>query len=197
MLNRVNTRAILIIAVAAALGSRFQPAVAAPPIPAVPRELRAAWCATVTNIDWPTGTGQSISTQQTKLRAHMDALVNANMNCMYLQIRPACDAFYTPGLEPWSQWLTGTQGTSPGYDPLSFAVTEAQARGLELHAWVNPYRAALDLSTSNKHSTHVTKTHPEWIVAYTDNRRYLNMGIVAVRTYIKSVIQDIVTRRGL
>ena len=189
-MKRLRVIAAWVVAAAGAAAFAQSP----PAIPAVPRELRAAWCATVTNIDWPTATGQSVSTQQTKLRQHMDALVLNNMNCMYLQIRPACDAFYTPGLEPWSQWLTGTQGNSPGYDPLAFAITEAKARGLELHAWVNPYRAALDLINTNKAATHVCITHPSWVIAYTDNRRYLDMGQSAVRTYIESVIQDIVTR---
>lgn len=170
---------------------------AAPPIPPTPREYRIAWCATVTNIDWPSKTGVSASVvnqQKAQLIQHLDALVDAKMNGMYLQVRPACDAFYASPIEPWSQWLTGSQNTAATYDPLAFAVTEAHKRGIELHAWVNPYRAALDHVTTNKSPKHVTRARPDLCIKHTDGKTYLDPGKADTITLINSVVADLVTR---
>jgi uncharacterized lipoprotein YddW (UPF0748 family) len=172
-------------------------AVAAPAIPATPRDYRCAWCATVTNIDWPASAGTSAATvtaQKALLVSHLDAMVSANMNCMYLQVRPACDAMYASNYEPWSQWLTGSQSTNATWDPLTYAVTEAHNRGIELHAWVNPYRAALDQTTSTKGAKHVMKVRPDLCIAYKDGRTYLDPGKADTITSITDVIGDIVTR---
>lgn len=166
---------------------------ALPAIPSVPRDCRAAWTATVSNIDWPSRTGLSAAAQQTELKNHMDALVRLNMNTMYLQVRPACDAFYSSTIEPWSQWLSGTQGNSPGYDPLGFAITEAHRRGLELHVWLNPYRASTSTGTSGKAANHITRTRPDLVRTY-GSMLYLDPGEPDAVTYNKSVITDIVTR---
>lgn len=171
---------------------------AAPPIPAAPRDYRAAWCATVSNIDWPVSAGATpsiVTAQKARLIAHLDALVDANMNAMYFQVRPACDAMYISSIEPPSEWFTGSQTTAATWDPLAYAVTEGHKRGIEVHAWVNPYRAAVDQNTSTKASNHVMKAHPDWCVAYAgDGRTYLDPGKPEVIAYIKSVISDIVTR---
>jgi uncharacterized lipoprotein YddW (UPF0748 family) len=124
-------RAILLVLVVAV------PGLAAEPAP-VAREFRGVWVATVANIDWPSRKGLSAARQQAELRAIFDKAVELKLNAVVLQVRPMCDALYESKLEPWSEYLTGTLGKSPGYDPLAFAVREAHARGLELHAWFNP-----------------------------------------------------------
>lgn len=171
---------------------------AQPPIPPTPRDYRCAWCATVDNIDWPASssvgvTAANVTAQQNRLKAQLDGMADANMNAMYFQVRPACDAMYFSSIEPPSQYLTGSQNTAPTYDPLQFAVQEAHKRGIELHAWVNPYRATQDGDLSTKADSHVTKAHPDWCVLYS-GKHYLNPGLPEVRTYIEDVIADIVTR---
>jgi uncharacterized lipoprotein YddW (UPF0748 family) len=112
-------------------------------IPPVEREFRAVWIATVANIDWPSRPGLPVERQRDELRALLDRVRALNMNAVILQVRPAADALYLSEYEPWSEYLTGTQGAAPEpfYDPLAFAVEEAHRRGLELHAWFNPFRA--------------------------------------------------------
>src|SRR5215208_1526036 len=111
--------------------------------PPVPREFRGAWVASVANIDWPSRPGLSTWEQQAELIAILNRCVALNFNAVILQVRPAADALYDSPYEPWSAYLTGVEGRAPEpyYDPLTFAVAEAQKRGLELHAWFNPYRA--------------------------------------------------------
>src|SRR5262245_60436453 len=108
---------------------------------APPAEFRGVWVATVANIDWPKKPGQDAETQKAELIAILDQCKALNLNAVILQVRPMCDALYESKLEPWSSFLTGKQGESPGYDPLKLAVEEAHKRGMELHAWFNPYRA--------------------------------------------------------
>jgi uncharacterized lipoprotein YddW (UPF0748 family) len=112
-------------------------------LPAIRREFRGVWVATVGNIDWPSRPGLSTADQQAELITLLDSAVSLRLNAVLLQVRPAADALYASKIEPWSEFLTGTEGQapSPWYDPLAFAVREAHARGLELHAWFNPYRA--------------------------------------------------------
>ena len=109
----------------------------------VPREFRAAWVATVANINWPSKPGLTVAQQQSEARALLDLLVDHNFNAVIFQARPQADALYPSRLEPWSYYLTGKQGQAPQpfYDPLAFWIEEAHKRGLELHAWLNPYRA--------------------------------------------------------
>ncbi|HEY5061876.1 MAG TPA: family 10 glycosylhydrolase, partial [Gemmatimonadaceae bacterium] len=111
--------------------------------PPVAREFRAAWVATVGNIDWPSRPGLSTWEQQQELLAILNRAVALHLNAIFLQVRPGTDALYDSRLEPWSEYLTGRMGRppEPAWDPLAFAVAQAHARGLELHAWVNPYRA--------------------------------------------------------
>ena len=107
------------------------------------REFRGVWLSTVTNIDWPSTTGLPAQTQKDQLINYMNRLAATGFNAVVFQVRPECDAFYQSSIEPWSYWISGSQGSPPNplYDPLQFAVDEAHKRGLELHAWFNPYRA--------------------------------------------------------
>ena len=161
-------------------------------VQAVEREFRGAWVATVHNLDWPSKPGLSASEQQAQLRTLLDRAAALKLNAILLQVRPASDALYVSKREPWSQFLTGTQGASPGYDPLAFAIAEAHARGLELHAWVNPFRAATNVSTRLA-SNHVAKEHPEWIRRY-GAQLWLDPGEPAARDYVLDVFTDLVRR---
>ncbi|MEO3874420.1 family 10 glycosylhydrolase [Nonomuraea sp. B12E4] len=162
--------------------------------PATPkRQLRAMWISSVSNIDWPSRTGLSVSAQQAEFRAWLDLAVQKRMNAVVVQVRPTADAFWPSPYEPWSQWLTGTQGGNPGYDPLAFMVNEAHARNLEFHAWFNPYRIANHADPARLVSTHPARQHPDWRFAY-DGKLYYNPGIPEVREFIEDAIMDAVTR---
>jgi uncharacterized lipoprotein YddW (UPF0748 family) len=159
------------------------------------REFRGTWIASVANIDWPSGTGQSVETLKRNLTDLLDAIKDANLNAVFFQIRPECDALYKSNIEPWSYWLTGTQGLAPAgdFDPLQFAIDEAHKRGLELHAWLNPYRARYAGGTYSRAANHVTNLHPDWILKF-GNLYILNPGLPEVRDYNVRVVADIVSR---
>jgi uncharacterized lipoprotein YddW (UPF0748 family) len=146
-----------------ARGQAYRPSGERPPMPA--REFRAAWAAVVHNIDWPSKKGLSASAQQAEMRAILDKMAALHMNALVLQVRPHADAVYASSKEPWSPWLTGTMGKSPGYDPLHYAIQQAHARGIEVHAWFNPFRALSNAShgTSGNHvckaAPHITKRY--------------------------------------
>src|SRR5262249_31096880 len=159
---------------------------------ATPKEFRGVWVATVYNLDWPSKPGLSAATQQAQLRALLDRAASLNLNAILLQVRPASDALYNSSIEPWSQVLSGTAGVSPGYDPLAFAISEAHARGLELHAWVNPFRAALH-RTDRPPSNQVAFQPREWIRRF-GNQLWIDPGNPAARRYVISVIADIARR---
>lgn len=158
------------------------------------REFRATWIASVTNIDWPASTGRSVETLKQNLTDMLDNIKDAGLNAVFFQVRPECDALYKSNIEPWSYWITGVQGQAPAgdFDPLKFAVEEAHKRGLELHAWLNPYRARQS-STYARSASHVTNTRPEWIMKF-GNLYILNPGLPEVRNYNVSVVEDIVKR---
>jgi uncharacterized lipoprotein YddW (UPF0748 family) len=170
----------------------------APPGTALPpplaREFRAAWVATVGNIDWPSRIGLTSEQQQAELLAILDRAVALNLNAVILQVRPASDAFYESELEPWSEWLSGEMGRAPEpyYDPLQFAVHEAHARGLELHAWFNPFRARA-ASTRPSTGRHVSRRMPQSVRQY-GNMQWLDPGDGAVQAHVLSVIADVVSR---
>jgi uncharacterized lipoprotein YddW (UPF0748 family) len=153
-------------------------------------EIRAAWVATVSNLDWPTTKGDPTA-QKSELITILDHCKSLNFNAVILQVRPTADAFYPSALEPWSSYLTGTQGTDPGYDPLQFAVDEAHKRGMELHAWLNPYR--IGATSITLASSHVALKNPDWMVTF-NNVRYFNPGVPEAIEHLKNVIKDIVTR---
>ena len=141
-------------------------------LPPIRREFRAAWVATVANIDWPSKPGLSTEKQQEEMLALLDDAVRLNLNAIILQVRPSCDALYNSELEPWSEFLTGTMGQAPKpfYDPLEFAVAEAHKRGLEMHVWFNPYRTRNAGAKTPASDNHLTKTHPEICKEYGDYR---------------------------
>ncbi len=142
----------------ASLHSEYRPANVKVPEPR--REFRAAWIATVHNLDWPSKPGLPPQQQRAELLAILDLAASTGLNAVLLQVRTECDAFYRSNLEPWSYFLTGKQGSGPadGYDPLAYAIAEAHKRGIELHAWFNPFRASAT-TKSNKSAKHITRTH--------------------------------------
>lgn len=158
------------------------------------REFRGAWIATVANIDWPTR-GASTESQKQSLINILDALKAVNINAVMFQVRPESDALYYSSIEPWSYWLTGIQGQAPNpfYDPLQFAIDEAHKRGIELHAWLNPYRAKHASYDYSRTANHVTNAHPEWIITQ-GTSKIVDPGIPAARNYVVSVFMDIVRR---
>jgi len=163
--------------------------------PAAPREFRAAWVATVANIDWPSKKGLSTAEQQAEARAMLDTAVALKLNALILQVRTGADALYDSKLEPWSEYLSGTQGQAPEpyYDPLAFWVTEAHARGIELHAWLNPFRARQTAAKSAESPSHVSKSHPEWVKAYGD-QLWIDPGEPAAADHTLAVVRDIISR---
>jgi uncharacterized lipoprotein YddW (UPF0748 family) len=168
------------------------PSIAAEPAP-VAREFRGVWVATVSNIDWPSRKGLSAAQQKAELKAIFDKAVQLNLNAVVLQVRPMCDALYESKLEPWSEYLTGTLGKNPGYDPLAFAVREAHARGLELHAWFNPYRAHHPSATSPIPDDHLVKKRPDLAKRY-GKHYWLNPTNAEVAEHTLAVVLDIVRR---
>jgi len=164
--------------------------------PPVPREFRAAWITEVaSNADWPSKPGLSVAAQKAELITLLDQAVQLHLNAVVFQVRPASDAVYNSPYEPWSAVITGTQGKSPEpfYDPLAFAIQEAHKRGLELHAWFNPFRAWLSTERTAPAWNHVTRLHPEFIRRFGD-QTWLDPGIPAVRNYVLSVVMDVVKR---
>jgi uncharacterized lipoprotein YddW (UPF0748 family) len=169
------------------------PAADAPP--PVPREFRGVWVATVANIDWPSRKGLSTKQQQAELRALLDKVVELHLNAVVFQVRPMADALYASELEPWSEFLTGTLGKAPEpfYDPLELAVREAHARGLELHAWFNPYRAWQPSATSPAPANHLVKSRPDLAKPY-GKHHWLNPTHPDVQAHSLKVILDVVRR---
>ena len=157
------------------------------------REFRAAWIAHVSNIDWPSTKTLTADAQRAEFIALLDFHKQAGMNAVVVQIRAACDATYPSDIEPWSEWLTGQQGRSPNYDPLAFMIAETHKRGMEFHAWFNPYRAVINANVSNIAASHVSNQHPDWIQPY-NLIRMLDPGLPAVRQYVVGVIMDVVRR---
>lgn len=155
-------------------------------------EFRGAWVASVYNLDWPSKPGLSAAQQQAELRAILDRARAIKLNAILLQVRPAGDALYASKIEPWSAFLTGKQGANPGYDPLALAISEAHARGLELHAWFNPFRAATSSSGASA-SNHVARQHPEWVRRH-GSLLWIDPGEPAARDYVLDVISDVVRR---
>ena len=159
-------------------------------------EFRATWLATVTSIDWPKTKAKDDASrlkQQQELTTILDKLQAGNMNACYLQVRSLCDAMHKSSYEPWSAALTGTRGKDPGYDPLAFAIEEAHKRGLELHIWVNPFRATSSgtLSSNDQLLQHAG----EWIIKY-DNGSFsgqiIDPGYPQARAYVIKVLMEIV-----
>ena len=158
-------------------------------------EFRGVWIASVDNIDWPLKGMTNPDSQRAEFIRQLDMHKANGMNAVIVQIRPSADAFYPSQYEPWSQWLTGVQGKppSPFYDPLEFMITETHKRGMEFHAWCNPYRADFKIGESSIAPNHVTKTHPEWFLTYGD-KKYFDPASKQVQNFVVKVIADIVHR---
>lgn len=180
---------MLLLALALALPPAADP-------PPVPREFRAAWVATVANIDWPSKPGLPADVQKKVLTDTLDRCQALNLNAVVFQVRPMCDALYESELEPWSVVLTGEPGRNPGYDPLAFAVEQAHARGLELHAWFNPYRAWSPTAKAEPPAGHLAATRPELVKTY-GKHLWLNPTHPEVQKHSLAVLLDCVKRYDL
>ncbi|MFI1599588.1 glycoside hydrolase family 10 protein [Streptomyces venezuelae] len=157
------------------------------------RELRGMWLASVVNRDWPSKPGLPAAQQRSELLAFLDSAVNRRLNAVVFQVRPTADALWPSPYEPWSEYLTGVQGKDPGWDPLGTAVHEAHRRGLELHAWFNPFRIANHTDPSRLVATHPARVHPDWVVPY-GGKLYYNPGLPAVRRFVQDAMLDAVRR---
>ena len=160
---------------------------------ALKREMRAAWVATVYRIDWPTSVNNA-SAQKAELNAYLDNLQAQHFNAIFLQVRTMCDAFYQSSYEPWSSYLTGTRGKDPGYDPLEYAVAQCHARGIQCHAWVNPYRWSTGTNWNTPQDQDLK--NKGMLLSYTNGSTtttILNPGLPETRQRIVDVIREIIT----
>lgn len=169
------------------------------------REVRATWLSTVWRLDWPSttvpeGTGTNEATreaarnvQKSGLITVLDKLQAANFNTVFFQIRGMCDAFYNSQYEPWSQYLSSVRGADPGWDPLAFLIVEGHARGIEVHAWLNPYRYSTSSESHGNLPNDYATVHPDWLMDYGSYTKILNPGMPEVRQRISDVVADIIT----
>ncbi|MBK7761800.1 MAG: family 10 glycosylhydrolase [Bacteroidetes bacterium] len=159
------------------------------------REFRAAWVATIGNIDWPSKQGLDAETQKAEFLTLLKTCKQNGLNALIVQIRPSADALYNSPYENWSRYLSGKQGQppTPYYDPLTFMVDECHKQCVEFHAWFNPYRALVDATKNPNTADHITKTHPEWFVNY-GGKKYFDPGLPEVRDYFTKVVLDVVKR---
>lgn len=160
------------------------------------RELRAAWLTTFLNLDWPSTGSRSVQQVKDSVSKLLELHKQTGINAIYFQVRNECDAVYPSTLEPWSACVTGIQGNAPSdnFDPLQFVIDECRKRGIEIHAWLNPYRAVNNFNNIGSYATnHIANTRPEWLLQQ-GTLRILNPGIPAVRDYIISIMMDVVRR---
>jgi uncharacterized lipoprotein YddW (UPF0748 family) len=187
-----TTAAVAAPAPAATSATAATTAPACTPDPRLPkRQLRAEWIASVVNIDWPSKPGLTAAQQKAELVDWLDEAADDGLNAVVLQIRPTADAFWPSPFEPWSKYLTGSQGASPGYDPLAFAVREAHKRNLELHGWFNPYRVSMDTDVQALTPSHPARKHPDWRVSY-GGKLYYDPGVPAARRFVEKAIMHAV-----
>ncbi len=170
------------------LASAWQPTNEQPAEPT--REFRAAWVSTVFNIDWPSRTGLSAAKQRAELLDILNTAARLRMNAIILQVRPNSDAFYNSKYEPWSSWLSGA-GVNPGYDPLAFAVAEAHKRGIEIHAWFNPFRAGVGSARVGR--GHISQRKPH-LIKRTGSHSMLLPSSSESQEHVTDVIMDVVKR---
>lgn len=157
------------------------------------REFRGVWVATVDNINWPSKPGLTIAEQKEEYIKILDEIKALNMNAVIMQIRPTADRFYAKSTkEPWSKYITGESGKTPGYDPLEFFIEEAHKRNLEFHGWFNPYRITLK-KDDEIHQSHIVKKHPDWVIKY-DGKYYYDPGNPEARKFTEEVIVDVVKK---
>jgi uncharacterized lipoprotein YddW (UPF0748 family) len=175
------------LAMAQATGTPAMPAV-----PATPREFRGIWIASHVNIDWPSRAGLPSSQQQAELVAILDRAVSMNANAVILQVRPTGETLYASDIEPWAAVLSGSQGTPPNppYDPLAFAIREAHARGLQLHAWLNPFRVGT-ASGRNSSPRHVSQTRPALVRRY-GAQQWMDPGEAETQEYVLRIVRELI-----
>ncbi len=163
--------------------------------PAAPREFRAAWVSTVANIDWPSRKDLNVSQQRAEIIAIVNRAKELNLNALILQVRPSADAIYPSAIEPWSEFLTGEQGRAPSpfYDPLKLWIDEAHERGIELHAWFNPYRARHTAAKSPLARNHIGVTNPAVVKSY-GGYLWMDPGEAAAAKQTLDVVLDVVRR---
>lgn len=160
--------------------------------------MRGAWISTVYNLDWPSAAsyGNAVK-QQEEYKKLLDDLRAIGIHTVFVQVRPAGDAFYPSSLVPWSKYLTGKQGADPGYDPLAFMIEETHKRGMRFEAWFNPFRASTEATTATLASNHVAVAHPDWIVQVQSSSAtttYLDPGVPAARQHIIDAVMEVVNR---
>lgn len=170
-----------------------------PDLPRIAREYRGVWVATVANIDWPSKPGLSTADQKEEAIRILDKIAELRMNVVVLQVRTSCDALYESALEPWSYFLTGKQGIPPDpyYDPLQFWIEETHRRGMELHAWFNPFRAKNTGQTYPDSDGHISRTHPNLVKRYGNDKTnylWLDPGESEAREHSLRVFMDVVNR---
>ncbi|MEC0089969.1 family 10 glycosylhydrolase [Paenibacillus macquariensis] len=159
--------------------------------------LRGAWVSSVYNLDWPSAASYGkVEKQKEEYTTMLDRLQAIGFNAVFVQVRPVGDALYPSTLVPWSKVLTGKQGMDPGYDPLQYMIDETHARGMEFHAWFNPFRANTDTVTSKLASNHVAIEHPEWIVN-AKGQLIINPGIPEARAHVNEVIMEVVSKYNI
>ncbi len=159
------------------------------------REMRGVWLSSVSNLDFPSRSGLSETAAHAELEAIVAQVERAGLNAIFFQVRPESDALYGSSLEPWSRFLTGTQGGDPGYDPLEVLLALAHARGIEVHAWLNPYRGLTSTSVTAAPS-HVTRTLSEHAIRY-GSGIVMDPGAPAVRAHVVAVVTDLVTHHDV
>lgn len=194
-----RTALVLLAAAVGACSTGGPTAPGEPPelvVPPIAREFRGMWVATVANIDWPTSSALSAAQQRAEFDQLATVAEQTGLNAMIVQVRAAGDALYPSTLEPWSRSLSGVQGTDPGYDPLAYAITAARERGLELHAWFNPFRAGNLSDTANLAPLHFAKRRPDLARAYC-TQLWFDPGEQEVQDHAIAVIRDVVTRYGV
>lgn len=159
----------------------------------IKREFRGVWIATVNNIDWPSKKGLSTDEQKKELIELLDFFKSLNFNAVIFQVRPAADAFYNSKYEPWSAWLTDSLNNKPRpyYDPLAFVIKEAHNRGMEFHAWLNPYRAMVNYKNTTTKKQPLIPAKPKWFLNYGEHI-YFNPGVPEVRKYTTKVVANLV-----
>ncbi|KUP21385.1 family 10 glycosylhydrolase [Paenibacillus sp. DMB5] len=180
------------------------PTVPAPSVPSVPaptlpgstgKAMKGAWISTVFNLDWPSSSSAGNSAKQKQeFDTLLDKLQTTGFNAVFVQVRPSGDSLYTSQLVPWSKVLTGTQGKVPDYDPLEYIVSAAHQRGMQIHAWFNPFRATTDTAAATLAGlagNHVSKAHPDWVVK-ADSKLYINPGIPEARQHIIDTVMEVV-----
>ncbi|MCM3290860.1 family 10 glycosylhydrolase [Paenibacillus sp. MER 180] len=155
------------------------------------RQLRAAWIASVVNIDWPREGVVTEREQKQDFVNLLNELETAGMNAIVMQIKPTADAFYPSKYAPWSEWLTGVQGKDPGYNPLQFMIDEAHKRNMEFHAWFNPYRVSMQPDINKLVPNHPARLHPDWVVSY-GGKLYFNPGVPEAKQFVMDSIMEVV-----